>query len=259
MPFAESARIQFENNPLVEVICQLRFPPILSIAAEEPATFQDRIRSTYPLYSLEEQSALPAEIVESLKNFPLKLGKQSDHRFTTENEKRIVTLNKAFLALMDFDYLRWTDFKNELDSVREAVEDTYEPSFYTRVGLRYRNAIVREDLGLEGTPWERLINPSLTGLLGVSDVCDYVTEAQGKTVIRLDEVEGGFVTLRQGLGMVDDRLAYLIDADFFTTTKQEAPNVPGILDIFNRLNGNLFRWAIRDELRDALQPLEISS
>ena len=39
MLFSEYARYQYVRSPLVEVICQLRFPAILTINTKEPATF----------------------------------------------------------------------------------------------------------------------------------------------------------------------------------------------------------------------------
>ena len=41
----------YEKNQLIETICQLRFPTILSIDAKEPADFQDTIRADFPRYS----------------------------------------------------------------------------------------------------------------------------------------------------------------------------------------------------------------
>ena len=47
--FSNEPRVRYENPQLVEVICQLRFPEILTINASEPAAFQERIRRDYPL------------------------------------------------------------------------------------------------------------------------------------------------------------------------------------------------------------------
>ena len=46
--FSNEERMIYAKRQLVEVICQLRFPEILSIDASEPAAFQDRIRREYP-------------------------------------------------------------------------------------------------------------------------------------------------------------------------------------------------------------------
>ena len=71
MPFPESKRVFYGKTPLEEVVCQLRFPPILRIDAEPPATFQDRVRTTFPLYqktatSVQVLSQLPPELMQAL-------------------------------------------------------------------------------------------------------------------------------------------------------------------------------------------------
>ena len=50
MKFPESPRVRYSRNPLLEVICQLRFPKILSIETEVPVGFQEDIRSEYPVF-----------------------------------------------------------------------------------------------------------------------------------------------------------------------------------------------------------------
>ena len=50
MPFPTSDREVYENNPLNEVICQIRYPAILRVAAETPSDFQEAIRDKYPMY-----------------------------------------------------------------------------------------------------------------------------------------------------------------------------------------------------------------
>ena len=44
MLFSDRPRTHYEKAPLHEVICQLRFPTILSINSKEPADFQELIR-----------------------------------------------------------------------------------------------------------------------------------------------------------------------------------------------------------------------
>ena len=49
--FSKEERCIYRKNQLQEVICQLRFPEILSIGVNVPAAFQDAIRDEYPQYS----------------------------------------------------------------------------------------------------------------------------------------------------------------------------------------------------------------
>ena len=48
-------RCIYDKNPLAEVICQLRFPEILSIQTDIPAKFQDAIRKDFPKYMLRKE------------------------------------------------------------------------------------------------------------------------------------------------------------------------------------------------------------
>ena len=69
MPFPESKRVVYQQNPLVEVICQIRFPTILQIGSEEPTAFQNSVRAEYPLYEKADRPGkLPREISELLDN-----------------------------------------------------------------------------------------------------------------------------------------------------------------------------------------------
>ena len=50
MLFSDNSRYSYVNSPLIEVICQLRFPTILSIGSTEPAQFQEAVRADFPRY-----------------------------------------------------------------------------------------------------------------------------------------------------------------------------------------------------------------
>ena len=54
-------REHFNAPQLREVICQIRFPAILSIDTKEPADFQEAIRSVFPRYAL-RQDRLPPKL-----------------------------------------------------------------------------------------------------------------------------------------------------------------------------------------------------
>jgi uncharacterized protein (TIGR04255 family) len=126
------------------------------------------------------------------------------------------------------------------------------------LGLRYRNVIDRQQLGLEGASWDALLSADLIGSLLVSeDLRDNVRRVQTEALISIGEVAGGFVTLRHGL--VDqpqdgEGQTYVIDADFYSEEKEATRDVAATLDRFNRLAGRLFRWAISERLHQALRP-----
>ena len=46
-------------------------------------------------------------------------------------------------------YTQWEDFTRHIEFVVPLFEEEYRPAFYTRVGLRYVDAITRGNLGLK--------------------------------------------------------------------------------------------------------------
>ena len=60
--FSASERVLYGKRQLIEVICQLRFPTILSISAKEPAEFQEAIRAEFPRYA-RNLKKLPPKVI----------------------------------------------------------------------------------------------------------------------------------------------------------------------------------------------------
>ena len=57
--FSNESRCIYQNNQLAEVICQLRFPEILTIGANLPVDFQEAIRDEFPIYSSRKEIPAP--------------------------------------------------------------------------------------------------------------------------------------------------------------------------------------------------------
>src|SRR5215216_5336658 len=114
MPFPESKRVFYQKNPLAEVVCQLRFPPILRIDSESPAMFQERIRSEYPLYRrtvAQTQLNLPG-LPQPLLQMIAGAG-NATHEFLSGDEVWKVSLARDFLALTTSKYHDWEHFKKQ--------------------------------------------------------------------------------------------------------------------------------------------------
>lgn len=257
MTFPQSERVVFGVNTLSEVTCQLQFPPILSIGAEAPTAFQERIRSAYPLYEREQAIGVPPEIAGLLQQVPNVQPPQDVlHRFYTEDRTRFITLASQFVALTEKSYTQWERMRPEVRQAQATLEETYSPAFYSRIGLRYQDVIDKELVGVSDQGWDALLNPDFAGLLGTEDISvrDGVREIASNALIELDSVQGGCVRLQHGLARSSDdpKLVYLIDADYFTATRHERGDLFATVDHFNREAGNLFRWAISPLLHDAL-------
>jgi uncharacterized protein (TIGR04255 family) len=248
MVFPKSPRLIFDNNPLREVIWQLRFPKILSIAAKSPVDFQERIRQRYPLY--EAQSGLPAEIATAISQAGIQIESGISHRFRTADGSVIVTLADEFVSVSTGRYREWKELRLHIDVAFNALCEVYKPSFFSRVGLRYVNLIERSALKLQDVPWDKLINAEWLGPLARQELNAHVKEFKAGTAIQLGK-ETGVAKIRFGLENLD---TFRIDSDFFLEGQINGQKAAGIIDDFNEAIGNLFRSAIREPLRDALGP-----
>jgi uncharacterized protein (TIGR04255 family) len=263
MPLPESNRVVYSCNPLTEVTAQLRFPPILKIEAEAPAQFQDAIRGRYQSYrEARPAGQLPAELPPQVRNLIQGMGAAVgpvQHVFETQDRGSSVTLSRDSLTLKTTAYTRWEIYRAELEDARAAFEQIYRPAFYSRLGLRYVDVIRRSILGLNDMPWSELLNAAIGGELSSPEFGESVDSAQRQLHCSLPG-EDCFLWLRTGIPPEPGKVGpptercFLIDCDFHTHGQTEINHVTTKLDTFNRASGNLFRWAIRDRLRDALQP-----
>lgn len=60
--FPVAPRVVYDKSPLVEVVCQLRFPTVLRIEAEVPSAFQEAVRSRFPLFD-RQASSVPHKVI----------------------------------------------------------------------------------------------------------------------------------------------------------------------------------------------------
>ena len=263
MPFPDSTRVIYQKNPLTEVICQLRFPPILRIDAEAPAAFQEKVRQQYPLYQEAIQQdvllpQLPKQIAQRLSEElgARKLG--TAHDFLSAEGEWTVGLTRDFLALSTRVYERWEQFAEHLELPFQALREVYSPPFFTRIGLRYQNVIQRSALELEEVGWSELLQPYIIGELSSPVVAKAIEFTLRHTVIRLAE-GNGHVRISHGLVEIPNsgEACYMIDSDFYSDQKTEPQDAFNQLKAFNMQARRLFRWCITDRLHQAMGPQPI--
>ena len=261
MNLPEFERVIYKRNPLTEVVCQLRFPPILKISHQEPVEFQDEIRLQYPLF--ETATQVPLEISKIVAQLGLPLQSDVAYSFKSEDQRWSLSITKDFIALTTSSYERYEQFKQRFEEALIIFERIYKPSFYTRVGLRYQDLIVRSKLGVEDKAWSELIAKHIA-----SELYDPELSSSIQTIVKnlILKTENGQINLNHGLIAVkepqesSDEIAYLFDADFYTEQKiEENGDVWNVLNQFNQSAGKLFRWSITDTLHNALQPQPVDS
>jgi uncharacterized protein (TIGR04255 family) len=255
--FPRSPRVFYEKAPLVEVICQLRYPPILAIQARPPADFQERIRATFPL--MEETSVFPPEIelpVEVRRVLAAQAG-TGTYQFFSEDRLQTVTFGRDALSYSTKRYVLWDDFFATLAGPISALVDIYKPSFYNRIGLRYIDAINREQLGLTGFKWSDLFRREILGELVIAAFEENLQACSRQ--IRVTLPSTGSILLQHGLANIAEKpgLSYMVDFDFYQEGKIEVENAAEVLNRFHDVAGRAFRWCISESLHHALVPRPI--
>lgn len=256
MAFPEITRVVYEKNVLEEVRCQIRFPPILRIDAS-PATFQEAVRAAFPYFEMKTSVKLPAGVpagVTQAFERDLSLGGKS-YCCISEDRKLTVAISRNDISLTSRGYERWEPFRAQLLSVLTSLENAYRPAFFMHTCVRYKNAIRRSELGLDGRCWSTLLQPSISGMLDKPVVAN-VEAQQSKFVVKLDgdigRIEAG---CSLGIHQPSKEQVFLLESHVFDDSKKDQINV-----VLNRLDalhiqaGRFFRWCIKDDLDRAMQP-----
>lgn len=260
--FSNNERCIYRVNQLGEVICQLRFPEILTIAVDVPAKFQEAIRNEYPQYSARKESPAP-RISGAPGNFTLENQPQTiNHQFVSEDGVWRVNLTSRFISLSCARYTSWEDFARKLDRPLAAFIKVYKPAYFERVGLRYLNFISRKALDLDGIPFSNLISPAYLGLLAEEDVEDRAI-ARCSMEAELNIRGGCKAKIHAGPGLVkkngqqDDEVKFIFDQDLFMPGKVPVNMSAGALQTLHSQAWSIFRGAITDTLHDAMEPERI--
>jgi uncharacterized protein (TIGR04255 family) len=260
MPFPQVQRVIYKRIPLDQVVCQLKFPPILRIDAEIPAGFQDRVRGEFPNYT--EAAELNIEVAPTLRGqIPPELLRQllqspgnKNYEFSSEDEQWKINLTRTFVALTTKTYQRWEEFKEKLEIPLNALVDVYSPDYFSRVGLRYIDAIRRSALDLVGVGWSDLLQPHISGILGSSDVGSHVKSFENRYEIELSDGESVVRMVTRLVEAADGEICYMIDSDFYNMQKTGVASAWERLDYFNARASRLIQWCITPRLHEAMEP-----
>lgn len=260
--FSQEERCIYRNHQLGEVICQLRFPEILSIGASAPVAFQEAIRDEYPQYAAKMDTPAP-KLTGAPGHFTLQNQPGTvNYHFISEDGTWRVNLTSKFISLACTQYTGWEEFALRLDKPLAAFIKTYKPAYFERIGLRYLNFISRSELGLENVPFSELISPIYLGPLADDDVseanssrCSIDAEIGLRGGCRAKLHAGpGFVKRN---GQADQEVRFIFDQDLFLPGKLPINLTTGALQTLHTQAFSIFRGAITDTLHDALAPESI--
>lgn len=255
--FPDVDRVVYSKAPLVEVICQVRFPADLRIETTPPSDFQQRVRDSFPVLTQRHRTGLapvPPELAQAVAALMPPTGGSTIWEFNTEDGRHTLQLLKDNLTLISRDYRRWEDFSEMFSGPYSALRDLYAPRFLTRVGLRYRDMIQRSKLGLENTGWTTLLKSHVLAEIAQNGFEARTEEAVRNLLVKLPE-GGAKVRLKHGFAEIEgsSEQVYLIDCDFFVE-RTEVTNATSALDYFHGNARRFFRWCVSDSLHTAMGP-----
>lgn len=263
MLLSRNSRNTYSRPPVHEVICQLRFPPILSINNKEPADFQEAVRADFPQYIRRQENIAPQITGLGGPNPQLRTQPPvTNYNFLSEDGLWKLNLTEKFIALSTVRYPGWEEFARELDRPLAEFISIYKPAYFERVGLRYVNIVSRQALDLVGTPWSELIAPAYAAPLCEQDVReeDFLNCA-ADMLLRVDpecaakiHAGPGLIKNQQPNAPQDPEVKFVLDIDMSTgeNKKLKAAQVTGTLENLHVHAVEVFEGAITANLREAL-------
>lgn len=260
--FSQKPRCQYRHNQLADVICQLRFPEILTINANPPANFQEAIRAEFPVYSTSLEanapkiSGVPGNL--QIQNQPA----TTNYQFTTADGIWRVNLTSKFIALACSRYTNWEMFAKKLDKPLAAFIGIYKPAYFERIGLRYLNFISREALDLESHPFRELIKPNYLGLLNDNEITEKMSIRNGVDA-EISLPDSVHLKIHAGPGLVKQNgqqqkeIKFIFDQDLYIAGSVPVNHSANVLETLHSHAFPVFRNAITELLHEAMEPMDI--
>jgi uncharacterized protein (TIGR04255 family) len=237
----------------VNVIAQVRFPPVMKIEADSGfvATFQEAIRKDYPILRPERQLGVmvgPAGVQPQDAGIVWRFEAKDPDAWQ-------VTLASTFLSLSAKRYTRRSDLLTRLTVILHALDAWLSPNICDRIGVRYVDRISGDTLSRLG----KLVRPEILGVAGdkaaLSDI--EVVHALSDSLFRL----GDSTELRGRWGMLPAGATYdpgiepsrepswVLDLDHYTSKSEDfdlATINKKAADFCERIY-TFFRWVVTDD------------
>lgn len=253
-PFSAKGPVEvpLDRAPLVRVIAQLRFPPIVSLGRPEfIGPFQEAIRAGYPILRNEQTAGFligPGGVVAHRDEGPV-------WRFHDKADGWRVSLASNFVALESTVYKDRDDFFGRFEAIIAALDSLAKMSVYDRLGVRYINRVTGSEL--ERLP--SLVRPEVVGLgasklVGMNHTLteSLFTQDDVSLNARWGRLPAGATTDPASLSPIDEP-SWILDLDMFRGGQRDFVSSQ-ILDdgrTFARTIHDFFRWCVKDEFLTA--------
>lgn len=252
-----------ESHQLSQVLCQIRFSPVLRIQQDDAVIpFQEEIRHAYPRYAKQQGMSM----LITPEGVQQQAAGAAQHRFDDSDAVFTAILSSEFVALETNQYSDIDDFVGRVVALAKAVEEHYAPGEIQRVGLRFINELrlTAPDPKIE---MREAITPTLLGAPGSDELIEPIAGAQQVLELAGDDSR---MLVRHGLhpqgGTTVDQLLmqkqpstelsqpfYLLDIDAYTDrdVRYSVVGIEATLREFNDDIRSLFAWAVDEDYRRA--------
>lgn len=215
----------FERNPLVAVIVELRYHPILKVPAKV-ADYQETVRARFPAFQQLQTQTI------NLGPGPVQVRPSETYCFAKPDESAMLSLSTASLSLESRKHARREQLLADVKLGLDALLRVYGELSMTRLGLRYVNLVdkerVSQDLGRPSS-WQQLISSrylavpaDLAELEGTLFACEVASGMpRGAQVVRYGLIKDA-----------DDRVKFRLDVDRYVDGPLEPGDVIQSLDTF---------------------------
>ncbi len=231
----ERVQKEYNANLIAQAICEIRFPTLLELETEQPVAFQKALRKEYPHY---EKIVTVVPMIGSSE-----AEKATGHTFSSLDRRWRVGLKSGSISLDTNQYVNFAEFSGKLYWIVKQIDHLLDTPRYTRVGLRYINALPVGPSQLDGWINESLGAPLLQGIFGRPTLCwQQIRGTCGK---------GSGFMFQHGLdpNVTVDQKKYFLDSDFFAEDVENG-QLRDMLSHFHEQTYRLFEWAIGDRARE---------
>ena len=239
--------VPLPRAPLVRVVAQVRFPPVLSIEKRDfVAPFQEAVRARYPSLRGEQTRGLLMGPQGSVPTPPALIW-----RFTDIEERWRVSLAAEFVAIETTAYESRGDLMDRLEQVLFALEEHVGPKTVDRLGVRYIDRITGEEVG----DIEKLVRPEVLGVAGTA-AAQYASHTLSEALFSLPS-QSAELRARWGLlpphGTVDpaavepiDERSWILDLDMFSSKPRpfEQSSILSDARAYAERSYCFFRWVV---------------
>lgn len=250
--FPQVKEVPLGRSPLKEVICQVRFPPLLRIVNEQPVDLQERVRARFPQIEVEKGLLVQGEL---LSDKPLSAKSEPQiFRFMSQDGNTVASLGLNFYALSTTTYTHWGEFLELVLFLTRTAREVYSLPYATRIGLRYINHLTLENTRVRsvGELWD-IARPEITAMLrsecwddpiGMSQQLQLAGEGDEKLTIRT-----GFTA--------DESPIFLLDFDYYAEGHISLDDLATLCERYHGVIYRAFRWCIQEGKLAVFDPVAI--